>query len=64
LFCSTKARAAFTSKPFFTAATDVYLVNTMGELKHMYALADCSFVAGSMVPIGGHNIFEPVLLDL
>ena len=47
-----------------TAATDVYLVNTMGELKHMYALADCSFVAGSMVPIGGHNIFEPVLLDV
>ena len=47
-----------------TTATDVYLVDTMGELKQMYALADCSFVAGSMVPIGGHNIFEPVLLDV
>ncbi|MBT3812882.1 MAG: 3-deoxy-D-manno-octulosonic acid transferase [Gammaproteobacteria bacterium] len=46
------------------AVTDVFLVNTMGELKHMYAVADCSFVAGSMVPIGGHNIFEPVLLDV
>lgn len=47
-----------------TAKTDVYLVDTMGELKLMYALADCSFVAGSMVPVGGHNIFEPILLDV
>ena len=47
-----------------TADTNVYLVDTMGELKLMYALADCSFVAGSMVPIGGHNIFEPILLDV
>lgn len=43
-------------------STDVFLVDTIGELKQMYAVADCSFVAGSMVPIGGHNIFEPVLL--
>ena len=47
-----------------TVSTDVFLVDTIGELKQMYAIADCSFVAGSMVPIGGHNIFEPVLLDV
>lgn len=47
-----------------TLSTDVYLVDTMGELKLMYGVADCSFVAGSMVPIGGHNIFEPILLDV
>ncbi|GAW85972.1 3-deoxy-D-manno-octulosonic-acid transferase [Bathymodiolus platifrons methanotrophic gill symbiont] len=47
-----------------TASTDVFLVDTIGELKQMYAVADCSFVAGSMVPIGGHNIFEPILLDV
>ncbi|NOQ65108.1 MAG: 3-deoxy-D-manno-octulosonic acid transferase [Methyloprofundus sp.] len=47
-----------------TDATDIFLVDTIGELKQMYALADCSFVAGSMVPIGGHNIFEPILLDI
>lgn len=46
------------------AATDVYLVDTLGELKQMYAMADYSFVAGSMVPVGGHNIFEPILLDV
>ena len=46
------------------ASTDVFLVDTIGELKQMYAVADCSFVAGSMVPIGGHNIFEPILLNV
>ena len=47
-----------------TTSIDVFLVDTIGELKQMYAVADCSFVAGSMVPIGGHNIFEPILLDV
>ncbi|NOQ14215.1 MAG: 3-deoxy-D-manno-octulosonic acid transferase [Methyloprofundus sp.] len=47
-----------------TASIDVFLVDTIGELKQMYAVADCSFVAGSMIPIGGHNIFEPILLDV
>jgi len=43
--------------------TDVFLLDSIGELKLMYATADCSFVAGSLVPIGGHNILEPALLD-
>lgn len=51
------------NKPCATSI-DVFLVDTIGELKLMYAIADCSFVAGSMVPIGGHNIFEPILLDV
>lgn len=38
--------------------TDVYLVDTMGELKMLYATADVAFVGGSMVPKGGHNILE------
>jgi 3-deoxy-D-manno-octulosonic-acid transferase len=38
--------------------TDVYLVDTMGELKMLYAAADVAFVGGSMVPVGGHNILE------
>lgn len=40
------------------ADTDVYLVDTMGELKSFYAAADVAFVGGSMVPVGGHNILE------
>lgn len=38
--------------------TDIYLVDTMGELKVFYAAADAAFVGGSMVPVGGHNILE------
>ena len=38
--------------------TDVYLADTMGELKMLYAASDTAFVGGSMVPAGGHNILE------
>jgi len=38
--------------------TDVYLADTMGELKMLYAASDVAFVGGSMVPVGGHNILE------
>lgn len=37
----------------------VILVDTMGELGHLYALATVVFVGGSLVPAGGHNILEP-----
>ena len=38
--------------------TDIYLADTMGELKMLYAAADVAFVGGSMVPVGGHNVLE------
>jgi 3-deoxy-D-manno-octulosonic-acid transferase len=37
----------------------VLLGDTMGELMMFYAAADVAFVAGSLVPIGGHNLLEP-----
>ncbi|MFQ5847484.1 MAG: 3-deoxy-D-manno-octulosonic acid transferase [Candidatus Methylomirabilales bacterium] len=37
----------------------VILVDTMGELGHLYSLATVAFVGGSLVPVGGHNILEP-----
>ena len=43
-------------------ATSVMLGDTMGELMMFYAAADVAFVAGSLVPIGGHNLLEPVSL--
>jgi 3-deoxy-D-manno-octulosonic-acid transferase len=39
--------------------TRVLLGDTMGELMMFYAAADVAFVAGSLVPIGGHNLLEP-----
>jgi len=44
--------------------TDIFLLDSIGELKLFYAAADCSFVAGSMTPVGGHNILEPALLNI
>lgn len=37
----------------------VLLVDSIGELSSLYALADIAFVGGSLVPRGGHNIIEP-----
>jgi 3-deoxy-D-manno-octulosonic-acid transferase len=42
-------------------AGGVFLVDTIGELAALYALADVAFVGGSLVPHGGHNIIEPAL---
>jgi 3-deoxy-D-manno-octulosonic-acid transferase len=37
----------------------VLLLDSIGELAAIYALADIAFVGGSLVPKGGHNIIEP-----
>ena len=40
-------------------APGIFLLDTVGELAAVYALADIAFVGGSLVPTGGHNILEP-----
>jgi 3-deoxy-D-manno-octulosonic-acid transferase len=40
-------------------AGGVLLIDTIGELAGLYALADIAFVGGSLVPSGGHSIIEP-----
>jgi 3-deoxy-D-manno-octulosonic-acid transferase len=37
----------------------VLLVDSIGELANLYALADLTIIGGSFVPTGGHNILEP-----
>lgn len=39
----------------------VLVLNSIGELGRVYGLADVSFVGGSMVPVGGHNLLEPAV---
>ena len=39
-------------------AGGIVLLDSIGELASMYALADVAFVGGSLVPRGGHNILE------
>jgi len=38
---------------------EVILVDTLGELAHIYSAADVVFVGGSLVPHGGQNMLEP-----
>ena len=40
-------------------AADVLLLDSIGELAGLYSLADATFVGGSLVAAGGHNILEP-----
>jgi 3-deoxy-D-manno-octulosonic-acid transferase len=39
--------------------SDVLLVDTLGDLRNLYALSDVAFVGGSLVDVGGHNLLEP-----
>ncbi|MFC2767978.1 MAG: tetraacyldisaccharide 4'-kinase [Mitsuokella sp.] len=40
-------------------ASDVVILDTIGELGRIYSIADVVYVGGSLVPHGGHNILEP-----
>lgn len=37
----------------------VILLDTIGELFRLYAAAEITFVGGSLIPRGGHNVLEP-----
>jgi len=37
----------------------VLILDTLGELARLYGLARVSFVGGSLLPFGGHNLLEP-----
>ena len=41
------------------APTRVVVVDRIGMLRNLYALADVAFVGGSLVRAGGHNPLEP-----
>lgn len=43
--------------------TQVWLLDTLGELLAMYALADVVTMGGSFSDIGGHNPLEPALFE-
>lgn len=44
--------------------TDVVVLDCLGELLGFYTLSDYAFVGGSWVPVGGHNVLEPMALGV
>ena len=50
------SRRSDTGRP--TPDTEIYIADTIGEVDAFRAHAELVFVGGSMVPHGGHNVFE------
>lgn len=46
-----------------SAQTEIYLVDTLGELGIFYSLNNFAFIGGSLLEIGGHNPFEAIKLN-
>lgn len=44
--------------------SDVFILNTIGELAACYSLAHIAFVGGSLVAKGGHNPIEPASMGI
>lgn len=47
-----------------SVATQVFVLDTMGELLNYFAAADVAFVGGSIAQVGGHNVLEPAALGV
>jgi len=57
-------RFARRSDATWPADVDVLLGDSMGELPVYYAAADVAFVGGSLLPLGGQNLLEPIALGV
>ena len=53
-----RLRSALGGTPL--AAGEVLVLDTLGELSGLFGRAAAAFVGGTLVPIGGHNLLEPV----
>lgn len=52
-------RSTWAADPAPLAPGSILLLDTIGELAGLYAIATVSFVGGSLIPKGGHNPLEP-----
>lgn len=52
-------RSTWAANPTPLAPGSILLLDTIGELASLYALATVAFIGGSLVPTGGHNPLEP-----
>lgn len=43
---------------------DVVVLDSLGELLGFYQISDYAFVGGSFVPVGGHNVLEPIAMNV
>jgi 3-deoxy-D-manno-octulosonic-acid transferase len=43
---------------------EIVVLDSLGELLGLYQISDYAFVGGSLIPIGGHNILEPIAMNV
>lgn len=46
------------------SGNEVVVLDSLGELLAFYQLSDYAFVGGSLVPVGGHNVLEPIAMQV
>jgi 3-deoxy-D-manno-octulosonic-acid transferase len=56
-----RTELSHTPLPNLSASPPVIVLDTLGELAGLYQQGTLIFVGGSLVPIGGHNILEPLV---
>jgi 3-deoxy-D-manno-octulosonic-acid transferase len=47
-----------------SSANEVVVIDSLGELLGFYQICDYAFVGGSLVPVGGHNVLEPIAMQV
>lgn len=43
---------------------EIVVLDCLGELLGLYQISDIAFVGGSLVPVGGHNVLEPIAMNI
>jgi len=57
-------RTALWSRDRSARGWDVLVLDTTGETRGFFRAADCAFVGGSLVRVGGHNLAEPAMFGI
>jgi len=52
------------TEKFSFKGEDVLILDTIGELRSVYSVADIAFVGGTLLPYGGHNLIEPAFFGI
>ncbi len=47
-----------------SSENEIVVLDSLGELLGMYQISDYAFVGGSLVPVGGHNVLEPIAMNV
>ncbi len=47
-----------------TEHNEVVILDSLGELLGFFKISDYAFMGGSLVPVGGHNMLEPIAMGI